>query len=166
MLEISSTRHSDSAAHAAAAALRGRATFFTGVYTGVLLTIFMLGALVAANRIPALERYAFERDATCYAFFILLMLIPVCRFWNRSLQMFLSGMLGWVLFVAAYDVAGMVFHNLYRVLRTPFEALIEGSIVYGVLAVTSWVARMVSVACREPMQPRRRRTDHILPHHR
>ena len=80
--------------------------------------------------------------------------------------MFLSAMLGWVLFVAAYDIAGMVFHDLFQVLRTPFEALIEGSIVYGVLAVASWVVRMVSLACREPIQPRRRRTDHILPHHR
>lgn len=125
----------------------------------------MLAALVAANRIPALEPYALERNAISYTLFVLLMMAPVCRFRNRSLQMFLSAMLGWVLFVAAYDIAGMVFHNLFQVLRTPFEALIEGSIVYGVLAVASWVARMVSVACREPLQPRRRRTDTIVSHH-
>lgn len=166
MLEISPTRHSDTAADAAAAAMRGRATFLTGVYTGALLVVVMLAALVAANRVSALEPYAFERNAASYSLFILIMMIPILRFRNRSLPMFLSAMLGWVLFVAAYDIAGMVFHNLFHVLRTPFEALIEGSIVYGVLAVASWVVRMVSLACREPIQPRRRRTDHILPHHR
>jgi hypothetical protein len=166
MLQTLSTVHSESIAHAAAAAVRGRATFLTGIYTGTLLIIVMLGGLVAANRIPALEPYALERNAALYTLFVLLMMIPVCRFRNRPMQMFLSAMLGWVLFVAAYNVAGMVFHNLYLVLRTPFEALIEGSIVYGVLAVASWVVRMVSLACREPMQPRRRRTDHILPHNR
>jgi hypothetical protein len=151
-------------AQAAVVAARGRATFFTGIYTGVFLIVVMLAALVSANRIPALEPYALERNAISYTLFVLLMMAPVCRFRNRSLQMFLSAMLGWVLFVAAYDIAGMVFHNLFQVLRTPFEALIEGSIVYGVLAVASWVVRMVSVACREPLQPRRRRTDAVVSH--
>lgn len=146
--------------------MRGRATFLTGMYTGALLIVVMLAALVAANRMPTLEPYAIERNAVSYSLFVLVMMIPILKFSNRSLPMFLSAMLGWVLFVAAYDIAGMVFHNLFHVLRTPFEALIEGSIVYGVLAVASWVARMVSLACREPIQPRRRRTDHILPHQR
>ena len=37
----------------------------------------MLGALVAANRVPALEKYAFERNGSCYTLFVLLMLAPV-----------------------------------------------------------------------------------------
>src|SRR5277367_4696660 len=76
----------------------------TGVYTGVLLTVVMLAALVAANRIPALERYAFERNAACYSVFVLLMLVPVIRFLTRPLQMFGAGMVGWVIFVVAYDL--------------------------------------------------------------
>lgn len=166
MLDSLTTKQSECVAQAAAAAARGRATLFTGIYTGSFLIVAMLAALVAANRIAALEPYALERNAICYTLFVLLMIAPVCRFRNSSLQMFLSAMLGWVLFVAAYDIAGMVFHNLFQVLRTPFEALIEGSIVYGVLAVASWVVRMVSVACREPLQPRRRRTDNVIPHER
>jgi phosphotransferase system glucose/maltose/N-acetylglucosamine-specific IIC component len=167
MLESSTTTQSESIAHAAAAdtAARGRATFFTGIFTGALLIVVMLAALVAANRAPAFEAFALERNAISYTLFVLLMLAPVCRFRKNSVQMFLSGMLGWVLFVAAYDIAGMVFHDLFQVLRPPFELLIEGMIVYGVLAVASWVARMISHARREPIQPRRRRTDHIVSHH-
>src|SRR5579863_5490050 len=166
MLESSTTTQSEAAARCAAveATTRGRATFFTGIFTGFLLIVVMLAALVAANRIPALEQYALERNAISYTLFVMLMLAPVCRFRKSSLQMFISGMLGWVLFVAAYDLAGMMFHDLFQALRAPFELLVEGIIVYGVLAVASWVVRMLSSARREPIQPRRRRTDRVVSH--
>jgi hypothetical protein len=165
MLESSTTTQCELSPNAAAA-VRGRATFFTGIFTGLLLIVAMLGALVAANRMPALEDYALERNAISYTLFVLLMLAPVCRFRKSSLQMFLSAMLGWVIFVAAYDLAGMVFHDLFQVLRTPFEVLIEGTVAYGVLAVASWVVGMISHARREPIQPRRRRTDQLVSHDR
>jgi len=165
MLESSTTTQCEPSADAVAA-IRGRATLFTGLFTGLLLIVVMFAALVVANRIPALEDYALERNAISYTLFVLLMLAPVCRFRKNSLQMFLSAMLGWVIFVAAYDLAGMVFHDLFQVLRTPFEVLIEGTVAYGVLAVASWVVSMISHARREPMRPRRRRTDQIVSHHR
>jgi hypothetical protein len=164
MLESSTQTQCEPSANAAEAA-RGRATLFTGLFTGGLLIVVMLAALVAANRIPALEDYALERDALSYTLFVLLMLAPVCRFRKSSLQMFLSGVLAWVLFVVAYDGAGIVFHDLFQVLRTPFEVLIEGIVVYGVFAVASWVARMLSHARHEPIQPRRRRSDQVVSHH-
>jgi hypothetical protein len=141
-------------------------TLITGLYMGSLLIIVMLGALVAANRIPGLERYALERNAASYSLFVLFMLIPVFRFLNRPLQMFASAMIGWGMFVVAYDIAGMVFRDLFQVLRTPFQALIEGAIIYGVMAVGSWVGAMVILARRQPIAPRRRRTDEVRPHNR
>jgi len=132
-------------------ATRSRATLFTGVFTGALLIIVMFAALVAANRMPSLERYAFERNAASYAIFALVMLIPVARFLNRPVQLFASAMLAWVLFAGAYDVAGLVFRSLFDVLRTPFEALIEGTIVYGTIAVAAWVLRMALHARRHPL---------------
>jgi hypothetical protein len=80
--------------------------------------------------------------------------------------MFASAMIGWGMFVVAYDIAGMVFRDLFQVLRTPFQALIEGAIIYGVMAVGSWVGAMVILARRQPIAPRRRRTDEVRPHHR
>jgi uncharacterized membrane-anchored protein YitT (DUF2179 family) len=128
----------------------------TGLYTGSLLIIVMMGALVAANRIPGLERYALERNAASYSLFVLFMLIPAFRFLNRPLLMFCSAVIGWGMFVVAYDIAGMVFHDLFQVLRTPFQALIEGMVIYGVMAVGSWVGAMVLLARRQPIAPRRR----------
>ncbi|MGB0035685.1 MAG: hypothetical protein WBP79_09445 [Candidatus Acidiferrales bacterium] len=139
---------------------------WTGLYTGMLLMMVMIGSLVAANRIPALERYALERNACAYSFFVLFTMIPVLRFLNRPLQMFTSAMIGWVMFVIAYDFAGIYFHNIFQILRTPFQALIEGAVVYGVVAVGSWVVGMILHARRHPIAPGRRRADHAAPHHR
>ncbi|HTW23187.1 MAG TPA: hypothetical protein VMD78_06285 [Candidatus Baltobacteraceae bacterium] len=137
----------------------------TGTYTGALLIVTMLGALVAANRIPSLERYALERNAIFYTVFVLLMLVPVCRFINRPLQMFTASMIGWVLFVIAYDLAGMYFSSLFDV-RTPFQALVEGAVVYGVFAGGSWVAGMLVHARRHPILPGRRKAGREAPHSR
>src|ERR1700730_1586144 len=100
------------------------AALVTGLYTGVLLTMVMIGALVAANRLSWLDNRALERNAASYSLFVLFMMIPVCRHLNRPLQMFTSAMIGWVIFVAGYNVAGIFFRNLFQVLRTPFELLV------------------------------------------
>jgi hypothetical protein len=123
-----------------------------GLYLGAALTIVMLGALVVANRVPALEPYAFERNAACYALFVMLILVPVLRYINRPLKMFVASMTSWILLTAAYNFAGMYFRNLFIVLRTPLEVLTEGAIVFGVLAVASWVCRMILHARRAAMQ--------------
>jgi hypothetical protein len=67
--------------------------------------------------------------------------------------------------VVSYYIAGMFFHNLFEVLRTPFEALIEGAVVYGFFAVGSWVASMALHARNQAIESRRRQ-HHPAPHHR
>jgi uncharacterized membrane-anchored protein YitT (DUF2179 family) len=137
----------------------------TGIYTGALLVIVMLGSLVAANRIHVLERHALERNAISYSMFVIIMLIPVVRFWNRPLKIFGSALIGWTIFVIAYDVAGMVFQNLYDSLQhTPFLALIEGAVVYGVCSVVSWVGGMVIQARRHPIAPERKAANETVRH--
>lgn len=133
---------------------------WTGVCIGALLNLSMIGALVAANRFPKLEPYALERNAISYSLFVLLTLIPVLRFLRRPKQMFVAGIIGWVLFAAGYDIAGFFFRNLYDVLRTPLEVLIEGAVLYGVAAVLSWVLRMILHARRHSIAPRRRSEHH------
>lgn len=128
----------------------------TGLYTGCLLVIVTLASLVAANRVPTLEQYAFERNAASYSLFVLFMLIPIFRFLDRPVKLFASGMTAWMIFVVAYEVAGMVFVDLFVVLRTPLQVLMEGAAIYGVVAAGSWVAAMVFEARRNPIERRRR----------
>jgi hypothetical protein len=136
----------------------------TGLYTGGLLVVVMIVSLIAANRLPWLETRALERNAAGYGLFVLFMLIPVARFWNRPPRMFASGMLAWAMFVIAYDIAGMFFRNLFQILRTPFEALLEGAIIYGVCSVIAWVGGMALLARMSPIAPRRRRSDFVKIH--
>ena len=142
-----------------------RPALWTGLYTGTLLVMVMFGALVAANRLPWLDNRALERNAASYGLFVIFMLIPVVRFLNRPIQMFTSAMIAWVMFVIAYDIAGMFFRNLLQILRTPFQAFIEGAVVYGVFAVGSWVGAMVLHARHHAITPRRRHDDPAA-HHR
>jgi hypothetical protein len=138
--------------------------FWTGLYTGALLMMVMIGALVAANRLSWLESRALERNAASFSLFILFMMIPVCRFLKRPLRLFTSGMLGWLIFVVAYNFAGMYFRNLFEVLRTPFQGLVEGAVVYGVIAVGSWVGGMLMQARSHPIAPASRRADEATTH--
>jgi len=142
-----------------------RPALWTGLYTGTLLVMVMFGALVAANRLPWLDNRALERNAASYGLFVIFMLIPVVRFLNRPIQMFTAAMIAWVMFVIAYDMAGMFFRNLFQILRTPFQAFIEGAVVYGVFAVGSWVGAMVLHARHHAIAPRRRHDDPAA-HHR
>ena len=142
-----------------------RPALWTGLYTGTLLVMVMFGALVAANRLPWLDNRALERNAASYGLFVIFMLIPVVRFLNRPIQMFTAAMIAWVTFVVAYDIAGMFFRNLFQILRTPFQALIEGAVIYGVCAVGSWVGAMVLQARHHAITPRRRHDDPAA-HHR
>ena len=138
-----------------------RTALQTGIYMGAALIVVMIAALFVANRVPGTERYALERNATFCALFFICMLIPIARYFNRPMPMFMSAMVGWVIFVIAYDITGMFYQNLFQVLRSPFEALIEGAIVYGVAAVGAWVIGMALEARQHPLAPRRRRTDHL-----
>ena len=151
----------------AADASSSHAAVRLGVYTGALLVMVMLGALVAANRVPALERYALERNAISYSLFVLFMLLPVVRFWNSPLKMFGAAMIAWTLFVIAYDVAGMVFQNLFDSVRhTPLVALSEGAVAYGVLSVFSWVGGMILHARRNSLRPGRKAASETARHGR
>src|SRR5271155_5351954 len=137
-----------------------------GLYSGALLTIVMVGSLIAANRLSWLDNRALERNGASYGLFLAIMLIPIFRFLNRPLKMFTSAMLAWGTFVIAYDIAGIFFHSLFQALRSPFEALLEGAIVYGVCAVGSWVGGMILLTRQHRVAPRRRRSDFFSTHHR
>jgi hypothetical protein len=145
-------------------ALPTRAGLRTGIFTGGLLALDMVAALIAANRMPVLEARALERNVAFCGIFVIVMLIPIFRFLNRPVQLFGSAMLGWSIFIVAYNLAGMYFSNLFQVLRSPLDALLEGTLIYGVIAVGSWVAIMILQARKQPIVPRRRSTDFIRHH--
>lgn len=142
-------------------ALPTRAGMKTGIITGSLLVLDMVAALIAANRIPALEPRALERNVAFCGFFVIIMLYPIFRFLNRPMQLFGSAMLGWSIFLVGYKLAGLYFVNLFVVLRAPLDAFLEGALVYGIIAAVTWVAIMILQARKQPVVPRRRSSDFI-----
>lgn len=128
-----------------------------GVYTGAAMVVEMAVALVVINRIPALDRYALERNAFFMGCFFVLMLVPVCRFLRQPAQMFSAAMTAWAIFVAGYYLAGLYFERLFDALhRGPVLVLVEGAVLYGIAAVGSWVVEMIVHACRYSVLPGRR----------
>src|ERR1700691_2338778 len=85
-----------------------RPALWTGLYTGTLLVMVMLGALVAANRLPWLDNRALERNAASYGLFVIFMLIPVVRFLNRPIQMFTSAMIEGAVIYGVFAVGSWV----------------------------------------------------------
>jgi hypothetical protein len=144
------------------------AVAITGATTGGLLVLVMLSALTLTNRIPALEAYALERNVISCGLFFVVMLVPICRFWNQPLRLFGAATIAWTMFAAGYDLAGFVFKDLFQVLRrSPLEALLEGMVVYGICAVAVWVITMVLHARRHPVRTAgHRAVRHSVPHHR
>jgi hypothetical protein len=128
-----------------------------GLYTGIAMVAEMAIALLVINRVAALEPYALVRNAFFFAGFIILMLAPVCRFWMSPVRMFSSAMIAWIMFVAAYNLAGLYFEHLFDELHhDPFLVLVEGAGFYGICAVGSWVIEMIVHACRHSILPDRR----------
>jgi hypothetical protein len=128
-----------------------------GFYTGLALTAEMTVALVVINRVPSLERYALPRNAFFIGCFLILMLVPVCRFLRAPVQMFSSAMIAWAIFVVGYDLAGLYFERLFEAVhRGPAVMLVDGAVLYGIGAVGSWVVEMIVHACRHSIAPDRR----------
>ncbi|MGH9685992.1 MAG: hypothetical protein ACRD5K_02745 [Candidatus Acidiferrales bacterium] len=128
-----------------------------GLCTGLAMVAEMAVALAVINRVAALESYALERNALFMAWFLILMLVPVCRFLRSPVRMFASAMIAWAIFVAGYNLAGIYFEHLFNALHHwPLEVLVEGAVLYGICAVGAWVVEMIVHACRYSIEPDRR----------
>lgn len=122
----------------------GAQALYVGLWTGGLLVLVMIGSLLIATRVPQLEPYAYLRNLTCYAAAILAMLLPLFLFYHAPSRLFISGLLGWAILSFCYLIAGMYFRNLEsRIDKTTFEFLVLGIIVYGTVAVASWVVNCI-----------------------
>ncbi len=115
-----------------------------GLLTGVYLTAIMAGALIVANRMPFLDRFAEIRNLACYALFALVALVPVCTFLRKPWHLFTSGLTAWLFFSLAYAGAGQIFVFLFTRLRSPFNLFMIGATFFGLVAVAVWVVQLIA----------------------
>lgn len=113
----------------------------TGVIAGAYLSGVMAVALLAANRLPALEPFADLRNWICRGVFLIFALVPVGTFFRAPWHLFVSGSSGWLVFTLGYSLAGAFFDNLHTRLNiSTLQMLLVGAGCYAVLAAALWVA--------------------------
>lgn len=115
--------------------------FSLGILLGVCFSGIGLAWLLLANRVPLLDRFASERNFTLAVAFVLLGLVPSCRFVKSPGRSFLSGITAWAILTAIYFVAELGFPRLATRLSA-FHFFILGCMVFGLLATFAWVIRL------------------------
>ena len=113
-----------------------------GIYTGICLTLVFAMWLVAANRVPLLERLALERNIAAVIFLVLFASLPVLRFYRSPGDLLVSGLLAWTLLSITYRLLGMVF-VLLEEKYSAFHVFVLGAVVYLIFATLSWIGMII-----------------------
>ncbi len=118
------------------------ATTRTGLYVGVGLSLVLTAWLFIANRVPAFENLALERNLLGAAIFGFVALVPVLRFMRLPGNLLASSLLAWGILALAYRALCVYFRALADRYSTP-QILILGSLVYMILATLSWIGTCI-----------------------
>jgi len=116
--------------------------FSLGVILGVCFSGVGLAWLLLANRVPDLDQFASDRNLALAIAFVLLGLVPACRFMKSPGRSFLSGITAWTILTAMYFVAELGFPRLATRLSA-FHLFVLGCMVFGLLAALAWVMNLV-----------------------
>lgn len=117
----------------------------TGVYSGLGLSVAFAVWVLAANRIPALDPLAFERNLAGAAVLGLFAAVPVLRFLRYPGHLLASSLIAWAIFSAVYRVLCIHFWGLaerYGAMRL----FMMGVVLYLILATLSWLGTVISRA--------------------
>jgi hypothetical protein len=114
----------------------------TGVCAGVGLAISFTVWLYVANRAPALEHVALQRNIIAAGFLGLFFLVPVARFMWRPGRLLVSSLISWSIFAFTYRGLCMNFHDLSG-RYSAVQVFTLGAIVYMILATLSWIGTCI-----------------------
>jgi hypothetical protein len=109
-----------------------------GIYAGVGLALAFTAWLFVANRVPAFENLALERNLVAAVTLSLLALVPVLRFLRLPGHLLASSFIAWTILTLTYS--GLCVH--FRALSGRYSApqvFILGALVYMIFATLSWI---------------------------
>jgi hypothetical protein len=110
----------------------------TGIYAGVALTLGFATWLYVANRMPAFENLALERNVVAATVLGLIALVPILRFLRRPGHLLASSLIGWTILTVVYRGLCMHFAALGDRYSAP-QVFILGALVYMIFATLSWI---------------------------
>jgi hypothetical protein len=113
-----------------------------GVYVGVCLSLALSVWIFVANRIPSLERFAFERNLAGAALLGLLAVAPVLRFFRSPGNLLASSLVAWTIFSFTYRLLRIFFGHLGDK-YSAFLIFVLGSVLYMILATLSWIGMLI-----------------------
>lgn len=114
----------------------------TGVYSGLGLSIVFTLWVFVANRIPALESLAFERNLIGAAALGLFAAVPVLRFLRFPGHLLASSLISWTIFSLNYRALCVRFDGLaMRYGAVHIFAL--GAVLYLIFATVSWLGTVL-----------------------
>lgn len=114
----------------------------TGVYAGTCLSLVFASWLVLANRVPALEPFATDRNVAATVLLLLFACLPLIRFFRSPVDMVASGILAWGLLTLSYRALCVAFPMLEENF-TAFHVFALGAISYFTFATLSWIGTML-----------------------
>jgi hypothetical protein len=126
----------------------------TGVWSGISMVLVFTAWLFIANRVPASEKFALERNVIAASILAILFMVPVVRFMWHAGRLLASSLTAWWIFSLVYRLLCIGFSALSS-RYTPMRVFILGSVVCMILATFSWIATLIW----------RTRESHMASHH-
>lgn len=114
----------------------------TGACAGAGLSISFITWLFLANRVPALEHVALQRNIIAAAVLTLFFLVPVVRFMWQPGRLLVSSLIAWSILTFTYR--GLCMH--FDALADRYSAVqifTLGTIVCMILATLSWIGTCI-----------------------
>ena len=127
----------------------------TGIWSGVSMAVVFIAWLFIANRMPASESFALERNVITASILAILFMIPVVRFMWQAGRLLAASLTAWWIFSLVYRLLCVAFSGLPERI-TPMRVFILGSVVCMILATLSWIVTVIW----------RTRESHMASHHR
>ena len=114
----------------------------TGVYAGVGLAMVLVSWVFVANRAPALERFAQERNIVAAVALALFAAVPVLRFWRLPGPLLASGLITWSILALTYRLLCVVFWGLAG-RYSAVHIFTLGAVLYMIVATLSWIGTCI-----------------------
>jgi len=130
------------------------AALLIGVLAGIGFSLVLAFWLLLANRIPFLERFAWERNLAAAAALALLALLPLLRFFPAPGRMLVCSLTAWTIFSLAYRGFCLFFPALTGRIGA-FHLFMLGGVAYTIITTLTWIGTFIwSVRDRDVSQTR------------